>query len=172
MQPWFGATRASARLQHPAAALLRLLLSLSASVGNVLDSSHDSFLFAFDRVLLPFPGRKRRPPESRHHERAAVSFFPFASFSLEPESIHQPAGSASLLPLVPPSASTTKPSVPMSVSGAACSNQNTKKQTEIDNDIILFVCRVYCDEPLQPPGTDRIKLSCQCRGGETHLQPP
>lgn len=100
MQPWFDVTCAAARLQNPAAALL---LSLFAPVKNVLDSSHDSFLFAFDRVLLPFPGRKRRPPpqkKSRHHERAAASFFPLASFSLEAENIHQPAGSASPLVVV------------------------------------------------------------------------
>lgn len=99
MQPGFDVPCASARLQNPAAALL---LSLSAPVKNVLNSSHDSFLFAFDRVLLPFPGRKRRPPKKNPDtmEELQSVFSPSASFSLEPENIHQPAGSASPLVVV------------------------------------------------------------------------
>lgn len=79
MQPGFDVPCASGRLQNPAAALL---LSLSAPVKNVLNSSHDSFLFAFDRVLLPFPGRKRRPPKKKKNPDTmkAVSFFPLRFF--------------------------------------------------------------------------------------------
>lgn len=133
MQPGFDVPCASARLQNPAAALL---LSLSAPVKNVLNSSHDSFLFAFDRVLLPFPGRKRRPPKKNPDTMKAVSFFPLRFF-FSGTWKHPPACRFCFSPR----RGLWLQSRPrrMSVSGVACSKQNKiSKQKSIMTSLCLF----------------------------------
>lgn len=132
MQPWLGATCASALSPTPrcccrSPAFPGFLYPLQWKMFSILLTILSCLRLI--EFCFHFLGARDGPlnPDTVKEPQSVFFFPPLASFSLEPESIHQHCRFCFSPPRRPPSSSTTKPSVPMSVSGAACSDQKYQK---------------------------------------------